>query len=429
MERCPVCGSPVRAGANFCTACGHRLTSSERSAPAAPTAVVASPSAETVPQKPTSDIGLERAPAPAETAAATSANDVEKTAAESTTPAPWAMPAPAESRPVNDQPSGAAAPRASADLWPSPERAADPWGTPGSSAGVAGEPSREGYAAWDAAPSSWIGWNTPSQEEVEEKVLLETPETPAEAAEPTADQDETAPFAWPGEPGSGTETEPEQEEASAAAGPTIVEQPEAPETPEPTPGSDEEMLFVTEDDEPTTSAPDDEPTASAKEEVEPRQSAPDAAARDGWDAYIAARESARAQAAEGDVVAKGMSLVEQLRDLLPAIVLSEPATMRRVANDLINARNEASVVPQEDLDRLRGVLESSRDNPRDIEALMQLGRHATELLDLMGSFERYTGAVDRAVAELSRGGETAAIGGAAVAEELPPETDGTDGRS
>ena len=156
-------------------------------------------------------------------------------------------------------------------------------------------------------------------------------------------------------------------------------------------------------EEPAT-AVQDEPAASAKYE-EPSQPEPEAAASDGWDAYIAARESARAQAAEGDVVAKGMSLVEQLRDLLPAIVLSDPATMRRVANDLINARNEANVFPQEDLDRLRGVLESSRDSPRDIEALMQLGRHATELLDVMESFGRYTGAVDRAVAELSRGSE------------------------
>ena len=124
-----------------------------------------------------------------------------------------------------------------------------------------------------------------------------------------------------------------------------------------------------------------------------------------------------------------MSLVEQLRDLLPAIVLSEPATMRRVANDLINARNEASVVPQDDLDRLRGILEISRDNPRDIEALMHLGRHATELLDVMESFGRYTGAVDRAVAELSRGGQAAEIGAADIADELPPETDGAKTQS
>ena len=75
------------------------------------------------------------------------------------------------------------APRASADLWPSPERAADPWGSPGSAAGLGGEPSREGYAAWDAAPSSWIGWNTPSKVDVEDTILLETPEAPAEEAD------------------------------------------------------------------------------------------------------------------------------------------------------------------------------------------------------------------------------------------------------
>jgi len=333
------------------------------------------------------------------------------------------MPTPAEPNSEDTQTWREPAPRASADLWPSPERAADPWGSPGSAAGLGGEPSREGYAAWDAAPSSWIGWNTPSKAEVEDTILLETPEVPAEEADPTDDQDETAPFAWPGEAGSGTESEPEQVGIDAAT-PPVAEQDEPVE---PTPGSDEEMLFVTEEEEPAT-AVQDEPAASADVE-EPSQSGPEAAASDGWDAYIAARESARAQAAEGDVVAKGMSLVEQLRDLLPAIVLSEPATMRRVANDLINARNEANVFPQEDLDRLRGVLESSRDSPRDIEALMQLGRHATELLDVMESFGRYTGAVDRAVAELSRGSDPAAVGAAAVAEELAPETDGTDSRS
>lgn len=283
---------------------------------------------------------------------------------------------------------------------------------------MAGEPSREGYAAWDAAPSSWIGWNSPSKEEVEENIDLESPDTPAGPADPTDDQDETAPFAWPGEPGSGSEDEP----AATPAEPPDDEQTDAQETPEPIPGSDEELVFGSEDDE--RSASDETQATDRSEQSEQRTSV-----RDGWDAYIAARESARAQAAEGDVVAKGMSLVEQLRDLLPAIVLSEPATMRRVANDLINARNEANVVPQEDLDRLRGVLEASRDNPRDIEALMQLGRHAAELLELMGSFERYTGAVDRAVAELSHGSDTAAIGGGGVAEELPPETDASNGRS
>lgn len=355
--------------------------------------------------------------------------EVEKTEADSATPAPTAMPTPTESRPVDDRPWAATAPHASADLWPSPERAADPWGTPGSAAGVAGEPSREGYAAWDAAPSSWIGWNTPSQEEVNETIDLETPAAPTEEASPTDDQDETAPFAWPGEPGSEAEPEPDGEAVDAATPPADVQD----DTPEPTPGSDEEMLFITEDDEPIVATADDEANAppvddappDSAEEEEPRQPEPDVAARDGWDAYIAARESARAQAADGDVVARGMSLVEQLRDLLPAIVLSEPATMRRVANDLINARNEANVVPQEDLDQLRGVLESSRDNPRDIDALMQLGRHATELLDLLESFGRYTGAVDRAVAELSSGGQSAQIGAADVADELPPEANGT----
>jgi hypothetical protein len=371
------------------------------------------------PQKPTAEVTAERASDPSPSAAP---NDQES-ARHVATASAWDVPAPAEARPAGDQNWGTE-PRASADLWPSPDRSADPWGTPGSAAGVAGEPSREGYAAWDAAPSSWIGWNAPSKEEADENILLESPDIPAEPAEPTDDQDETAPFAWPGEPGSGTEEKTRADDAAAGA-----EQPagedaqerEIPE-PEPTPGSDEELLFVSDDEERAESSESSRAQATAQ----PKQ---DDVVRDGWDAYIAARESARAQAAEGDVVAKGMSLVEQLRDLLPAIVLSEPATMRRVANDLINARNEANVVPQEDLDRLRGVLESSRENPRDIDALMQLGRHATELLDLMESFERYTGAVDRAVAELSRGGETPAIGGIPVAEELPPETDSTSDRS
>ena len=245
MERCPVCGSPVRAGANFCTACGHRLTSGESTAP---TAVAAPPVPLVDSQKPTADISAESDLPSLAPVAPAAGNDVETSETVTTTQAPWAMPAPAEPFTQGSERWSESGPRASADLWPSPERAADPWGTAGSAAGLGGEPSREGYAAWDAAPSSWIGWNTPSHEEVDDTILLETPEAPAEDASPTDDQDETAPFAWPGEAGSGTEAESEQAGIDGAAR-TGGEQDE---DPEPTPGSDEEMLFVTEAEEPAT---------------------------------------------------------------------------------------------------------------------------------------------------------------------------------
>lgn len=314
---------------------------------------------------------------------------------------PWAMPMPSAERHATEDRWGEAAPKASADLWPSAERAADPWTQPRTDAsGLGGEPSREGYAAWDAAPSSWIGWNTPSDDRVEEVVALETPEPPLAEAEPEADQDETAPFAWPDEP-----VEPA----------ALVEPPEAPE-----PAATAEAARSVH--ESTGTEVGDEPGPDAKSEsddsADPAVGDP---ARDGWDAYITSRETARTKAAEGDVVARGMSLVEQLRDLLPAIVLSEPATMRRVASDLSAARAEASAMPQEDLDHLRSVLETSRDNPRDIEALMQLGKHAEELIALMRSFERFSGAVNQAVGELSAGAAIPAISGPRDSDELPAE--------
>lgn len=379
MERCPVCGSPVRAGANFCTACGHRLTAGERAAAAAAPAVAA-------PTGAAADVAPGDAPAEP-TATAQDA----PVAVSDPTEVPWAMPMPAEERRATGDRWGQNGPKASADLWPTPERADDPWTRPKSDAkALGGEPSGEGYAAWDAAPSSWIGWNTPSDERVEEVVAHEVPDPPVAEVDPTDDEDETAPFAWPDEPGAEPVTEPVVEMESAAH----VSEADA--------GAEAEDLPAT---------------------------APAAAARDGWDAYIASRETARAKAAEGDVVARGMSLVEQLRDLLPAIVLSEPATMRRVANDLAAARDEAQTVPHEDLDRLRGVLEASRDNPRDIDALVQLGKHAEELIELMGSYERYSGAIDRAVGELTQGPGVAAIGGSDPVDELPAETDAGNGQS
>lgn len=400
MDRCPVCGSPVRAGANFCTACGHRLTEAERAATSG--AGVAEPAAPVEAPVP---VTAQPPAAAAEPAAPPAAawDETPATAASDPADVPWAMPMPAAERRASEDRWGETAPKASADLWPSPERAADPWSTPKTdAAGLGGEPSREGYAAWDAAPSSWIGWNTPSDEQVDEVVALETPEPPLAEAEPDEDQDETAPFAWPDEPGAAP-AEVTGDEVAAE-----------------TPGAEPEI-------EPARDGPDSGVTATV-DESDPEfgdlaGAVSGDAARDGWDAYIASRDSARAKASEGDVVARGMDLVEQLRDLMPAIVLSQPATMRRVASDLAGVRAEAGAMPREDLDRLRGVLEASRDNPRDIEALMQLGKHATELIGLMGSFERYAVAVDRAVGELGQGSGTAAVEGGDEMEELPAEVE------
>lgn len=358
MERCPVCGSPVRSGANFCTACGHRLTTGAADAVA--------PVASSPPSQATAE---PVAPDAAPTVQAVA------TAVEDPVAVPWTAPLPDNERREVEADWAPSPPLASADLWPSPERAADRWGQARTDAAtVGGEPAGDGYPSWDAAPSSWGSWNSPPPAEPEASVE----DASAQATPDRQDDDGTLaadaePFARGDDSGPASETEPE-----------------APLVPAMTPDQD--------------------------------------ATQNGWEAYLASRDAARATAAEGDVVARGLALVDQLRDLLPALVFSEPATMQRVANDLATARDEADATRREDLDRLRGVLAVTREKPRDIDALVELGNHATELMELVTSYERYAGAIDRAVDELLQrpvGAEAIDAG----ADELPATTDDADGLS
>lgn len=280
---------------------------------------------------------------------------------------------------------------ASADLWPRSSRTSDSWGRPTQAPTVAPEPEPEpepelveeeptrGYAAWDSTAAAWGGWKTPTYDDA---AVESQPAPPVVEPEPPV-------------------------EAAPESGTVVAEAPEPtpePETPQPEAESFEPSWLgsVPPETEPPSveAAPAEQADAAAEDQVVAQRPSP-----------APEMPRSRRAVADGDAVALSLSLMDELRELIPAIVLSEPATMQRVANDLASARDADDASRIQDIDRLRGVLVEARDKPRDLDALAQLGAHAEELIELLAGYERYGNAIDVAVDELA--GRNAVEGGAA----------------
>jgi hypothetical protein len=102
---------------------------------------------------------------------------------------------------------------------------------------------------------------------------------------------------------------------------------------------------------------------------------------------------------------RASALLDELRTLIPQIGGTGVATTiadtgvrgSSVADDLSRARDEGG-----EFSSLRRTLESARDNPRDVDTMLDLVNRADRLLALLDSHDALTGAVDEAITKLRK---------------------------
>jgi len=119
-------------------------------------------------------------------------------------------------------------------------------------------------------------------------------------------------------------------------------------------------------------------------------------------------EGERGDPGAADPLATARALVEELRDLLPAVAAGagfRPApNLDGVAADLDAARRQPDAARSREFDALRAALEHARDRPRDVDTMLDLVGRVAVVLALLDAHDRYATAIDRAVAALRRGG-------------------------
>lgn len=98
---------------------------------------------------------------------------------------------------------------------------------------------------------------------------------------------------------------------------------------------------------------------------------------------------------QSDARQRATTLVEELRELIWKIGEQAPATTgdtTDIRNALSAARGHVS-----DFSDLEGAISAVRENPRDIDALRELGNQAPRLEELLASHTRLTAALDDAI--------------------------------
>ena len=148
-----------------------------------------------------------------------------------------------------------------------------------------------------------------------------------------------------------------------------------------------------------TVAVDHEPDASTDQDAEPGTVGalpdPDAAPID------AAREEpipSEESATSTDAAARAVSLVEELRTLLPALTAPAP-NVASIADDL-EAALAADGDDAADRSALRSALLAARDRPRDIDTVLDLTGRVDAMLSLLAAHDRAVAAIERAVGAL-----------------------------
>ncbi len=101
---------------------------------------------------------------------------------------------------------------------------------------------------------------------------------------------------------------------------------------------------------------------------------------------------------QSDARQRATTLVEELRELIWKIGEQSPATTGDTT-DIRNALNAARGHIS-DFSDLEGVITAVRENPRDIDALRELGNQAPRLEELLESHSRLTTALDDAIHNL-----------------------------
>ncbi|MGC4190018.1 MAG: zinc ribbon domain-containing protein [Thermomicrobiales bacterium] len=379
METCPNCGAVARPGAKFCTTCGTRLggiatvsptLASEMSAP--------SPAGTTATT--TWSWGTPAAapdPEPARPEQTATADDSADAASDWDWPAPFSAPSPSEAR---DDAAGPGDVDTSSALVDTPiaEPAEQPAAATDSATEDDAADALSSWAArWNAETGSWKETNeSTSDEDSDEDV-----ESPSSQTE--------SPAGIEGAPAGldGTD-EPEADEIPALPDMGTIEQPaEAPDDPafagiEGAPAGAPEALVV---------------AGAIADEAEPT---PDSSAEPDAATPIAAPAVAPADAdtdAGVGAQARAASLLDELRSLLPQLATAGSETAginpEAVLAPLQGVRGERAAY-----DALRTAATQADANPRDLYAMMDLGRHTGEILALLDERNRLLAAIDAALA-------------------------------
>lgn len=150
----------------------------------------------------------------------------------------------------------------------------------------------------------------------------------------------------------------------------------------------------------TASDEETDVTNQESETIAPSIPAPEATTVESNDMVIAAASaSARNTDTDSDDPRhRASALADELRGLIWKIGENETSGTgddSSVVRDLTNVRGETG-----DFSDLRPAIESVRDNPRDIDALRDLGQQADRLQALLDSHSRLTGSLDDAIRKL-----------------------------
>ncbi len=111
---------------------------------------------------------------------------------------------------------------------------------------------------------------------------------------------------------------------------------------------------------------------------------------------------APASTAGGDTLGEAESLLDRLRELLPALAASgaaQPATtgVGGIADQLQQAANENA---KPEFDDLRSVLEAAKERPRDVDTMLNLVAKIDPMLDLLHAHGNLLDAITSAVQQL-----------------------------
>jgi hypothetical protein len=425
MERCSNCGAAVRPGAKFCTSCGTRLNLDQASTQPAAASWTQPADDETEVSTPAVTPEEEPSGQVEERAGTTAATDTDAagsvvtddTGDDTASSSSWRWGSSTSEQPASAPDASEAATEAKAA--PEPSRESDgatwSWGQQPQSTQPADEPEPattdeeattvEGTedaprdTAWTSRwPSMADDTDTASPPEATAETAP-AEESPANRLADALDE-EAATEQDTGEQLESRETAEEASSAGTAETPASTENALAASTSGWSWGQtrvdEEEVATESETIVPTTA--DASAGLSDASDVEEGESitAVDSTA-------LAEEAQAPETATDDNARQRATALLDELRALLPQIggagVASTIADTgergSNVADELSHARDEAG-----EFSSLRRTLESARDNPRDVDTMLDLVNRADRLLALLDSHDALAGAVDDAITKL-----------------------------
>ncbi|MGC4105712.1 MAG: zinc ribbon domain-containing protein [Thermomicrobiales bacterium] len=391
METCPNCGAVARPGAKFCTTCGTRLGG--LTTPVAETTSIFTPAAS-----------VASTPEPSETTAPT---DSWSWGTPSSAPEPAAKPeAPAGETPAEPE---------DAPSWnwaaPAQDAATEP-GDADTSSALVDAPAfpldddeeaaqlSSWAARWNAETGTWresTSDSTPASTEegiegAPAGMVLTDASLPEEEAPTLPDTGAIElPAEEPGDPAFvGIEGAPAGDPEALVVAEEIATEDAPAETP---PADIAEAAMETPESDVIEIADVADVEAVAEETPEPDVFAPVAVAETPAPNPVAEPVAA---VTGGDVQVRAASLLDELRALLPQLTAAT-ATGEGVNPAAVLAPLQGALGERVNYDALRAIVTQAEASPRDLYAMMDLGRHTGEILALLDERDRLRAAIDAAL--------------------------------